>query len=257
MYTQVAKDYIVQWPRFQVDEGFGCTNAYDGSVLSILLVDSWTVLLPLISIVVYYRMSRPSVQVLYVLLNVLSSARVAWMFYRQSRDINRFLQSNNSVSRNNYMRILALASIDVLITLPVGIANIVLQVTQLLSQGPMQFYFGWTYDHTDWEPVGYSYAEAVAFGTSEVVGLYFDQWTSPFLAFVIFGLFGITAEARASYWHIICTVCGWFGFEPKVRGNRSRTSLGDIQFGERPPRNQTSFDLDVECVSVSVPYILC
>ena len=78
------------------------------------------------------------------------------MFYRQSRDINRFLQSNNSVSRNSYMRILALASIDVLITLPVGIANIVLQVTQTLSQVPMPLYFGWTFDHTDWEPVGYS-----------------------------------------------------------------------------------------------------
>ena len=61
MYTDLVKDYIVQWPRFQVDEGFGCAASPDGSVLEILLVDSWTVLAPLTSILVYYRASRPYV----------------------------------------------------------------------------------------------------------------------------------------------------------------------------------------------------
>ena len=240
MDTNLAKDYVVQGARFEVDEGFGCGTATDGSVLGILLVYSWTVLLPLISVVVYYRASRLSAQALYVLTNVPSSARVAWMFYRQSRDINRFLQSNDSVSRNNYMRILALASIDVLITLPVGIANIVLTVTGSLSQGPMPFYFGWTYDHTDWAPVGYSYAESVAIGTSEVVQFYFVQWTSPFLAFVIFGLFGVTSEARASYWRIICTVGGWLGWKPTPpQASTARSLLGDIEFGERAPQDMS------------------
>ena len=185
-------------------------------------------------------------------------AAVARTFHRQRKDVNDFLQSNDSVSRTNYFRILALASIDILLTLPFGIATIALTVSDDLSvPQSLPFYHGWTVDHTDWEPVGFSYAEIAAQGNSTVVQVYFVHWTSPILAFVIFGLFGVTAEARASYWHIICTVCGWFGFEPKVRGNRSRTSLGEIQFGERPPRNQTSFDLDVECVSVSLPYILC
>ena len=154
------------------------------------------------------------------------------------------------------MRILALASTDVLFTLPLAIVNIALTVTQSSSSGPMPFYFGWTSDHGDWEPESLSYASLVAQGTFAVAQNYFSQWTSPVLAFVIFGLFGVTSEARASYWRIICTVCDWFGFELKMGGNRARTSLGDIQFGERPPRDHTSFDLDVECVSVSPSYIL-
>ena len=60
MDTHLAEDYIVQDYRFQVEEGFGCGNSMDGSVLEILLVDSWTVILPLISVVVYYRASRSS-----------------------------------------------------------------------------------------------------------------------------------------------------------------------------------------------------
>ena len=166
------------------------------------------------------------------------------MFYRQSRDINRFLQSNNSVSRNNYMRILALASIDVLITLPVGIATIVLSVTETLAQEPMPFYFGWTFDHTDWEPVGYSYAEIVAFGTSSVVQLYFVQWTSPFLAFVIFGLFGVTLEARASYWRAIRTILGWFGWTPALHPGAPHSSMHEMEFSERP--HSASIDPDTE-----------
>ena len=181
-------------------------------------------------------------------------AAVARTFHRQRQDVNNFLQSNDSISRTNYFRVLALASIDILLTLPIGIATIALAVSDELSfPSGLPFYFGWTYDHTEWEPVGFSYAEMVAGGQSNVAQVYFSHWTSPILAFVIFGLFGFTSEARASYWRVICTVCGWFGFKPKTRGSRSRTPLGDIQFGERPPRDHTSFDLDVECVSISPP----
>ena len=71
MHTDQAEDYIVQKYRFQVREGFGCGNSIDGSVLSILLVYSWTVILPLGSVAVYYRMSHPFVQVLFVLTKAL------------------------------------------------------------------------------------------------------------------------------------------------------------------------------------------
>ena len=184
-------------------------------------------------------------------------AAVARTFHRQRKEVNDFLQSNDSVSRTNYFRILALASIDILLTLPFGIATIALTVSSELSPpSGLPFYRGWTYDHTEWEPVGISYAEAVAFGKSNMAEFYFTHWTSPILAFAIFGLFGVTAEARASYWRVICTICGWFGFKPKMRGSRPRTSLGDIQFGERPPRDHTSFNLNIECVHISLPYIL-
>lgn len=174
-------------------------------------------------------------------------AHVARLFHRQSRDINHFLQSNDSVTRTNYFRRLALASIDILLTLPVGIARIVLDVEQALALGPIPFYFGWTYDHTDWQPRGYSYAEMVAQGTSTVAEIYFTQWTSPILAFVIFALFGVTPEARASYWHIVCTTGGWFGWKSTPRAHRACSRIGDVEFGERPAPNSTS--LGLECVA--------
>ena len=53
----LVSDYIVQPTRFQMLSGFGCGSAADNSVLSLLLVYTWLVILPLISITIYYRMS--------------------------------------------------------------------------------------------------------------------------------------------------------------------------------------------------------
>ncbi|VDB92186.1 unnamed protein product [Peniophora sp. CBMAI 1063] len=218
--------YIVQGARFEVKEGVGCTNAPESSMLSILLLNSWNVLPPLVSITVYYP-------------------HVARVFYRHNREINQFLQSNNPVSRTNYFRILALACIDILLTLPMGIVTIVLLVKNDLSFGRFPFYYGWTPDHTDWQPVNYSYADITSGGPFDVAYFHFTNWTSPVLAFAIFGLFGVTLEARASYWRVICTVCGWFGWQPTPRAHRARSPLGDIEFGGRPAQNSMSLGLEL------------
>ena len=63
MLTLVS-DYIVQDARFHVIAGVGCTNASDNSVLTLLLLYSWSVVLPLISITVYYRMSITHIDII-------------------------------------------------------------------------------------------------------------------------------------------------------------------------------------------------
>lgn len=112
--------------------------------------------------------------------------------------------------------------------------TIVLSVVNAWYNHALRFYPGWTFDHTDWQPVGAPYAELVAEGTSSVAQHYFSLWTSPVLAFVIFGLFGVTAEARKSYWRVICALGGYIGWHPTPRADKRRASLGDIEFGERP-----------------------
>lgn len=165
-----------------------------------------------------------------------SVARVLRALYRQTRrDTNASLQSNNSATRLNYLRIFILASVDIILILPFGIVNLVLGVTTTLTQtGHFPFYPGWTLLHSNWEPTGLPYSKLVARGPSALAVFYFAQWTSPVLSFAIFGLFGITTEARASYWRVTCIVCGWFGWKPESRAHRVRTLLGTMEFGERP-----------------------
>ncbi|KZV71047.1 STE3-domain-containing protein [Peniophora sp. CONT] len=216
--------YTTQVSRFQVIERFGCTNSPAASLFTVLAISSWNIVPPLISITIYYP-------------------RVARIFYLHSRDINQFLRSNGSVSRTIYLRILALASLDILLTLPIGTVNVVLDVIAYKAQNSLIFYPGWARVHSNWEPQSISYAEVQAFGVSALVGEYFTLWASPVLSFTIFALFGMTAEARASYWRIICTAGGWFGWKPSPRVGNAGASLGTIEFGAQPLEAMT---LDAE-----------
>lgn len=160
------------------------------------------------------------------------------------------LHSNPSISHSNYFRILVLASVDILLTLPIGIVSLTLNIVGALSAlNDVPFYRGWTFLHADWEPEGISYAEIQAYGTATLAESYFGQWSSPVLAFVIFGLFGVTPEARASYWRIICTVGGWFGWKPTPRPRNGQASLGEIEFGARPVQDTSGFDLEMGYVA--------
>ena len=51
-------DYCVQAARFSVYEGFGCAGTFDASILSLLVLYSWYIIIPLISITIYYRECR-------------------------------------------------------------------------------------------------------------------------------------------------------------------------------------------------------
>ncbi|KZV65148.1 fungal pheromone STE3G-protein-coupled receptor [Peniophora sp. CONT] len=224
--------YVNQGLRFEVLEGFGCKSAFQTSILDLLILESWSIIPPLVSIT--------------------ASAKVSQTYYRHRKDIHSFLKSDSSGQRTNYLRILILASIDILLTLPIGIVNITLNIRQAVSLNAFRFYLGWTFLHTPWEPEGFSYAELQTLGAVDLPSVYFAYWTSPALAFAIFAIFGLTSEARASYWRIICTVAGWFDWKPSSRAQSRRMSLGEIEFGVRA-QNTSDFDLEMGWVPYSVP----
>ena len=72
-------------------------------------------------------------------------------------------------------------------------------------------------------------------GAARIVRIYFLTSTSPVLAFTIFSLFGMTAEARASYRRAFRTVMGWIGGRGAAAHSRrkSRSSLSPIEFDGR------------------------
>lgn len=56
----VVTDYVVQGARFIAFEQYGCSKAEDASVVSLLLVDIWTPVIPFISATFYARKLHPS-----------------------------------------------------------------------------------------------------------------------------------------------------------------------------------------------------
>jgi hypothetical protein len=158
-----------------------------------------------------------------------SEARIIYVFYRHSRETNKFLQSNGSISRPRYFRILAVACVDILLVLPLGVLSVASQVIggprETFPGFPSPFYLGWTAVHTNWGPVAIPYSTLVRLGSWTVFRWYFQFWTTPVLAFAIFALVGLTSEARATYWGGICAVRKGFGWTPPV------SKQGEAQLG--------------------------
>ncbi|VDC00339.1 unnamed protein product [Peniophora sp. CBMAI 1063] len=184
--------YVNQNARFEILEGFGCTNTMQGSILEILLVRSWSIMPPLLSVALYY-------------------SRMARVFYHHTKDVNRLLRDSATVSRKHYLRVLALASLDILLTLPFGIVNITLSTIVAVNKKDLPFYPGWHKVHDDWTPMTHTWADIKSMGRSALPQDYFSNWTSPILALAIFALFGLTTDARTSYKRIFHIARGWFG----------------------------------------------
>ncbi|KZV72017.1 STE3-domain-containing protein [Peniophora sp. CONT] len=214
--------YIVQDTRFIVIAGFGCTSSTTDSILTLLVIQIWFMIPPLLSITFYYP-------------------NMIWVLYRQSRALNRFLDSDDSdVTRTNYFRILALASIDLLLTLPLSITRFVLAVLSIMKATSLPFYPGWESVHSDWTPVSISWAKLNSKGVPELAFVHYSFWISPIFALAFFGLFGFTAGARASYWRVIHTVIARLGWKKASFSQDSQATLTPIQFGA--PTHELSFD---------------
>ncbi|KZV72024.1 STE3-domain-containing protein [Peniophora sp. CONT] len=212
--------YVVQDARFEVLEGTGCASTTDVSIPTLLLIYPWLTIPPLASAILYYP-------------------RVARKLYLQGRESNHFLRSNDPISRTMYTRVLAIASIELILSLSLNITNLALNIVAVISTSPVEFYSGWDYVHTDWAPIAFAWQDMTPYDRATT---YYSYWTSIMLGFVIFGLFGITAGARASYRRAICTATGWVERKPTWRGRAgaTRAMFSSIRFNRRAPPQEGS-----------------
>ncbi|KAI0027408.1 pheromone A receptor-domain-containing protein [Vararia minispora EC-137] len=215
--------YVVQNARFQVQEGYGCTNSTAISGLQIVLIGFWKILFPLISVFFY-------------------SPKIIWTYYWHNKELNRFLRSNGSVSLDRFFRALALASFDILFNLPFGLVNITVTVALYREvYGPsFPFYQGWSAVHADWAVQTASYADERAKGSWALLNYYFPRLSTIVLGFMVFALFGCTEDARATYMRGIRAVGRLFGRAPL----RSPREIEPVSFGRRV--SVLTWDLDLE-----------
>jgi hypothetical protein len=224
-------DYIVQAARFEIISGFGCISATNPDGVSLLIIRSWGILLPLISVIFYCRASLRSLHQAPTHSSTL--ARIIVQFLRHRKAVDRFLHSNGTVSHSSYFRVLSVACFDIFLSLPFGIVFVALTVGFSTSEGtPFPFYAGWAQDHADWTIPHVPYAVVAGSGAHAAWALgifYINEWTPVVLGFAIFGLFGLTHEACWSY-------AGAFWAGARALGWKHRPARGPmsgIVFGSR------------------------
>ena len=156
-----------------------------------LLCGRWLLALSLPSIVV--RCFSPPGAILGLTHSV--SGLTLWSFLQRRAQFSQFMTSNSPLTMSRYLRLMALASVELLCTTPLAIFQIVLNATAQ----PLDPWVSWDDTHYDFSRVRAVPAVIWNMNRWSVIGIQFNRWSPPFCALIFFIFFGFAAEARKYY----------------------------------------------------------
>nr|AWT57989.1 Pheromone receptor [Lentinula edodes] len=166
---------IVQPHRFAIFEEYGCSPATYNTLPAYFLYYMWPVLLGLVSFV-YSSLTLRS-------------------FYVRRLQFNQILSSNNAINPSRYLRLMVLALIDIMCTIPIGIYVIFID----LKGVPLAPWISWDDTHFDFGRVVLIPAVIWRSDPTSVAALQINRWLPVICAFIFFALFGFAEEARKQY----------------------------------------------------------
>ncbi|KAI6016733.1 pheromone A receptor-domain-containing protein [Pisolithus marmoratus] len=167
--------YIVQGHRFNIFEEIGCYPATYNTPPAYALVWCWPVAIGVVSAV-------------YCLCTIRELALRRAQF-------KELLSANRNMSSSRYFRLMGLAAIEVLGTIPIGAYIIYLNVTI----SPIQPWISWVDTHYDFSRVA-QYPSVVWHADHQTaVSLQMSRYLFVACAFIFFSFFGFADEARRNY----------------------------------------------------------
>ncbi|KAH9943675.1 pheromone A receptor-domain-containing protein, partial [Amylocystis lapponica] len=186
-----ACSYVVQGHRFNIYEDIGCYPAIYNTLLAYFLVNWWPIVLGLISAV-------------YCILSLRA-------FALRRAQFKEFLSSNNSsLSFSRYFRLMALATTELMLTIPISSYAIYLNATAQ----PLDPWVSWWNTHWDFSRVEQIPSIIWRMDHELVIAMELGQWLNPLCALIFFAYFGVASEARKHYKMAFWAVARRLGFSP-------------------------------------------
>lgn len=182
--------YVVQGHRFDILEDVGCWPSIYNTLPAYFLVFMWPTLLGCISFVF--------------------SALNLRAFYRRRLEFSQLLSSNSSMNVGQYIRLMALACIEMSSTIPICIANLCISNEAV----PIQPWISWDNVHYNFSHVGLYPAVIWQSNSKYVASVEMTRWLFPACGFLFFALFGFAAEARKQYRAMFLSIVKFFGYKP-------------------------------------------
>lgn len=168
-------EYVVEGHRFDIFEQIGCYPALYNTPLTYFISLMWPPVIGIIS-AVYGVMSLRA-------------------FTRRRAAFAELLSAHNSLTPGRYLRLMALAATDILLTTPLGIFTIVLNLTA----SPVGPWRSWADTHFDYSRVEQFPAILWRSSRLTLISIQFTRWASPATALIFFAFFGFAVEARKNY----------------------------------------------------------
>lgn len=196
----IALQYIVQGHRFNIFEDIGCFPFTYNTPPAFVLVHIQPLLVGVISFI-------------YCVLSIR-------LFYKRHAQFNEFLSSHKNLNTSRYLRLMMLAGIEMIATIP--LASWVIANNVKVGVAP---WLGWNDTHYGFSRVDQFPAMFWRRIPGNVAGLEFTRWIPVICAFVFFGFFGFADEARKNYRSAVETVAKKMGYSTfTLTGTRTASS---------------------------------
>jgi pheromone a factor receptor len=117
-------------------------------------------------------------------------------FDRRRAEFQRYLAtSEGGLNVNRYLRLMALASIEILLVLPLNLFSIIVNVTA----NPLLPYTSWNDVHYNFSRVAYITNFLLQVNHKFYVEFTVARWAIPLSGFLFFVFFGLSIEAQKDY----------------------------------------------------------
>lgn len=134
---------------------------------------------------------------------------------------------------NVYLRVMILGCVDAVLTLPLSILLLVLDI----KAAPTSFYLGWEEMHAHFSSIPIVTASEWKEDTRSTILIYYYLWVSQMTAFGFFALFGLTKKARTTYRILFWKTMKPFGVkEPPAQDS----VISNMRFGLASNTNRVS-----------------
>jgi pheromone a factor receptor len=203
----MALHYIIQGHRFNIFEDVGCypDTVYVWPIYPILY-------LPPIFIGLFSGT--------YAVLTIIA-------FYKNHAQFKAMLSGSQNVTSNRFIRLMCLASVELLFNIPLSLYGISLEAPQ-----PLNPWISWQNIHSNFSRVELIPALIWRNNRETEIALELNRWAVVFCAFIFFAFFGFADEARKNYRYAFQSVAKRVGISTVSFGS-GLSSSGFLGTGSR------------------------
>ncbi|KAF5353301.1 hypothetical protein D9756_007944 [Leucocoprinus leucothites] len=205
-FLQMPLQFIVQGHRYDIFEGVGCMPTTVNTPLAYPLNFLWPNIIGLISVIYGILALRAFVQ--------------------HRAQFQQFLSSNFSLSTSRFIRLMALATVEIIFNIPITSYGLYLNITSR----PIYHWKSWSDTHFAWYTIDTYPAVVWRSQKTQVIIMEFTRWLPIFCAFVFFAFFGFADEAISNYKRAYSAILGSFGYASTK--SRKINLIGSFGFSE-------------------------
>ena len=185
-------EYVISGHRYDIFEDFGPFFFFTTTPLAFVLFHAWPVVIGTVSF--FYCGGYSSFSSALWYRGLLVSVMAICAFYKRRRN---HMQLISSADRGRYIRLMAISSIDMLGTIPLGTFYIVSS-----AKGGVIPWKSWAHVHSHYSEV----VQVAGFIWKNIhvasVNLEMFRWSLVACSFIFFALFGFSCEAREHYYRL-------------------------------------------------------